>query len=438
MRLAASRLAEVVDGELLGPDVDVDGASIDSRTVVPGQLFVPVVAARDGHDFVDAARRAGAAAYLTAREPVAGTAVRVDDTTAALWALGTHARSLVPDLVVGITGSVGKTTVKDLVAGGLSATLRTHATRASFNNELGVPLTLFDAPDGVEAVVLELGARFPGDIARLRELTRPTVAVITSIGAAHLEHLGGPAGVRLEKGALIEGMAPSGYAVLHDVDCGPDVRSRTEATVVTFGSTTGDVRAVVVGRDAGLRPTVRMESPWGTGEVALSVRGDHQALNAAAAVAAAVCAGVGFDAALAGVAGAEGSRLRGELWRTPSGIRVLNDSYNANPDSVAAALRALAALDATRRVAVLGEMAELGDGSADAHRRMGELAASLGIDVVAVGTSAYGGTVVADQDEALALVTALPVDSAVLVKASRSVGLDRLAALLVDDGVAVR
>ena len=438
MKLTASGVAEVLGGELHGPDTDVDGASVDSRTIAAGQLFVPVVAARDGHDFVPAALAAGAAAYLTSRAPAGGTAVRVDDTAAALWALGARARDLLPDRVVGITGSVGKTTVKDLVAGGLTAALVTHATRASYNNELGVPLTLLDAPDGVEAVVVELGARFPGDIARLRELTRPTVGVITSIGSAHLEHLGGLDGVRREKCSLVEGVPATGFAVVPDVDCTPDLRARTAATVVTFGIDRGDVRAAVVGRDAELRPTVRIESPWGSGEVTLSVRGDHQAGNAAGAVAAVVCAGVAFDLALAGVGRAEGSRLRGEFWRTPAGLRVLNDSYNANPDSVAAALRALAAVDATRRVAVLGEMAELGEASADAHRRMGDLAASLGIEVVAVGTSAYGGTVVEDRSEALAVVTGLPPDAVVLVKASRSVGLDLLADQLRDGQVPVR
>jgi UDP-N-acetylmuramoyl-tripeptide--D-alanyl-D-alanine ligase len=397
-----------------------------------------VVAVRDGHDFVGAALAAGAPAYLTVRAPVGASAVVVADTGGALWDLGVHARAHMCDLVVGITGSVGKTTVKDLVAGGLSAAMPTHATRASFNNELGVPLTLLDAPDGVEAVVLELGARFPGDIARLRDLTRPTVAVITSIGSAHLEHLGGLEGVRREKGSLLEGLPVTGHAVLNEADCGPEVRARTRAAVVTFGTDRGDVRAAIVGRDAELRPTVRVESPWGTGEVGLSVRGDHQAANAAAAVAAAVCAGAGFETALAGVGRAEGSRMRGELWRTPSGLRVLDDSYNANPDSVAAALRALAEFDAPRRIAVLGEMAELGDASPAAHRRMGELAASLGIEVVAVGTPAYGGTVVADQAEALAVVSALPADSVVLVKASRSVGLDRLAVQLRGEGVGAR
>jgi UDP-N-acetylmuramoyl-tripeptide--D-alanyl-D-alanine ligase len=427
VRLLASEAAAAAEGVLHGPDAAFDGVSVDSRTVTPGQLFVPIVAARDGHCYIADARSGGAVAYLTAQPPAGGTAVRVRDTAAALWMLGAHARSLLPDRVVGITGSVGKTTVKDLLAGGLAAGVRTHATPSSFNNELGVPLTLLGAPGDTEAVIVEMGARFPGDIARLCELARPTIGVITSIGSAHLEHLGGPEGVRKEKGCLIERLPASGHAVLPDADGGPALRSRTDATVVTFGSGGGDVRATVLGRDSELRPTVRIDSPWGSGEATLSVRGDHQAVNAAAAMAAAVCAGVDFDAALAGVATSLGSRLRAEYWRTATGLRVLNDSYNANPDSVEAALRTLATVDAPRRIAVLGEMAELGPAGEEAHRRMGALAGSLGIEVVSVGVPAYGGTVVDGQEDARALVAALPPDSVVLVKASRSVGLDRLA-----------
>ena len=432
MRITTREVAGAVGGRVDGPDTAVEGASTDTRTLEPGQLFVPVVAARDGHDFIPEALDAGASAYLTSRAPVGGTAVVVEDTARALWALGGHARGRLGDLVVGVTGSVGKTTVKDLAAGGLGAALRTHATRASYNNELGVPLTLLGAPDGVEAVVVEMGARFPGDIAALAELVRPTVGVVTSIGSAHLEHLGGPDGVRHEKGALVEALPADGYAILNDVDCGADVRSRTTATVVTFGTASGDVRATVDSLDDQLRPTVRIESPWGRGTATLSVRGEHQATNAAAALAVAVCAGVGFDAALAGVAAARGSSGRAELWRTPSGLRVLDDSYNANPTSSEAALRSLARIAAPRRVAVLGEMAELGETGPDAHRAIGDLAASLGIEVVAVAGAPYGGTAVATQDEALALVEALPSDSVVLVKASRSVGLDRLTSRLRD------
>jgi UDP-N-acetylmuramoyl-tripeptide--D-alanyl-D-alanine ligase len=437
VRLTSEEVADAVAGCHEGPPAVVEGASTDTRTLVAGQLFVPVLADRDGHDFVPAALAAGAAAYLTSRPPVGGTAVVVVDTSRALWELGRHARTRLGDLVVGITGSVGKTTVKDLVAGGLGAGRRTHATRASFNNELGVPLTLLAAPEGVEAVVVEMGARFPGDIAALVELARPTIGVVTSIGSAHLEHLGGPEGVRREKGSLVEGLPADGYAILNDVDCGDDVRSRTEATVVTFGAASGDVRGSVVSLDDELRPTVRIESPWGAGTITLSVRGAHQAVNAAAAVATSVCAGVDLEAALAGVASARGSGGRAELWRTPSGLRVLDDSYNANPASTEAALRSLALVDAGRRVAVLGEMAELGEAGPAAHRAIGALAASLGIEVLAVAGAPYGGTPVATQDEALRLIEALPSDSVVLVKGSRAVGLDRLAARL-RDGVGAR
>jgi UDP-N-acetylmuramoyl-tripeptide--D-alanyl-D-alanine ligase len=438
MRLSASQVAAALGAEFYGSDSRVDGASVDSRTVAAGQLFVPIVADRDGHRFIDSALGAGASAYLTAQAPAGGTAIVVDDTAAALWTLGGYARGLLPDRIIGITGSVGKTTVKDLVAGGLSAGMRTHATPASYNNELGVPLTLLGAHEDAEAVVVEMGARFPGDIARLSGLVRPTIGVITSIGSAHLEHLGGTEGVRLEKGSLLDDLPATGHAVLNDVDCGPDVRRRTVATVVTFGTGSGDVRGSVLGRDDELRPTVRIDSPWGSGTVVLAVRGDHQAANAAAAVAVAMCAGIDFDAALGGVAGAEGTCLRAEFWRTPSGLRVLNDSYNANPESVEAALRSLATVDAPRRVAVLGEMAELGRTGDDAHRRMGVLAASLDIEVVSVGVPAYGGTVVDRQEDALALVSELPADSVVLVKASRSVGLDRLAEELRAGGVVGR
>lgn len=437
MRLNVADVAMVVGGELVGPEVMVEGASIDSRTLVAGQLFVPVVAERDGHEFIAAALAAGAPAYLTARVPAGATAVRVDDTAASLWALGAYARSRVSDLVVGITGSVGKTTVKDLVAGGLAAHFRTHATRGSFNNELGVPLTLLATPDDTEVLVLELGARHPGDIARLRELTRPSIGVITSIGTAHGEHLGGPAGISVEKGSLIEGLPRNGFAVLNDVECGSEVRCRTEATIVTFGSDSGDVRGTVVDRDGELRPTVRIESPWGSGQIALAVRGDHQATNAAAAVAVALCAGVDLQLALAGVASAEGSACRAEFWHAPSGLRVLNDSYNASPTSMAAALRNLAMVDAPRRVAVLGEMAELGEGSLEAHRQMAVLAGSLGIEVVAVGGAPYDGTPVDTLDDALDLIEGLAPDSVVLLKASRNVGLDRLAARL-RNGVGTR
>jgi UDP-N-acetylmuramoyl-tripeptide--D-alanyl-D-alanine ligase len=431
VELRVSEVAEATGGRRQGPDAAVDGAAIDSRLVAGGELFVPVVAERDGHDFVPAALAAGAAAFLTARPAasypgVEAPAVEVDDTGAALAALGRHARGRLPDRVVGITGSVGKTSVKDLLAAALAARWRTAASPGSFNNELGVPLTLVNAPGGSEAVVVEMGARGIGHIADLCALARPTVAVVTRVAAAHTEMFGGLDDVARAKGELVEALPADGTAVLNAGDARvAAMADRTSAGVVTFGAG-GEVRAEDVVLDDDLRPAFRLVTPWGRTAVRLAVRGVHMVDNALAAAAAAlVC-----DVPLAGVAEALGaarlSRWRMDLVTLPSGARVLNDAYNANPASMTAALRALAALPARRRVAVLGRMAELGASSDAEHRAVADLAADLGIDVVAVGAPAYGGETVADLDGAVAALGALGEGDAVLVKGSRVAGLERL------------
>ena len=240
MRLTGREVADAVDGTLAGPDVTVDGASIDSPTLVAG----PAVRTRRGRARRPRLHRRRPGRRGRGLPDRSGTGGRDGGAwwptpSLALWSLGAHARALMPDRVIGITGSVGKTTVKDLVAGGLAVRVRTHATHASYNNELGVPLTLLGAPDGVEAVVVEMGARFPGDIARLCGLVRPAIGVITSIGTAHLEHLGGP-----ERWPPGEGVADRGTAGRPAMPscttrtCGPDLRARTDATVVTFGTDT--------------------------------------------------------------------------------------------------------------------------------------------------------------------------------------------------------
>src|SRR5919206_998509 len=221
MRFSAAELAAHLGAELVGPDVSVDGASIDSRTIRPGQLYAPIVAARDGHAFIPAALEAGAPAYLTAEDPVGGTAIRVRDTAAALLRLGALARGRVGG-AIGITGSVGKTTTKDLVAGCLASTFRTAASERSFNNELGLPLTLLNAPEAARWVVLEMGVRRVGDIERLAEVARPDVGVVTSVDTAHVEYLGDLDGVARAKGELVAALPASGLAVLNYDD--PRVR----------------------------------------------------------------------------------------------------------------------------------------------------------------------------------------------------------------------
>ena len=431
MRLRLSEIARVTGGRLEGADVEVAGATIDSRSVEPGQLFVPIVAERDGHDFIPAALAAGAVGYLTARPPTDGNAVVVEDTAAALAALGRHAREHLGEAhVVGVTGSVGKTSVKDLLAAALAARWRTSASVRSFNNELGVPLTLLNAPDGTEALVVEMGARDRGHVKALCDLALPTVGIVTRVAAVHTEVFGTIDDVAVAKAELVEALPATGTAVLNAAD--PRVAAmadRTPARVVTFG-TGGDVRAedVSLGRD--LRPSFRLVSPWGETRVDLEARGTHMVDNALAAAAAALACDVPVDALPAALAAASLSPWRMEVVELPSGAVVINDAYNANPTSMAAALQALAALPARRRVAVLGVMAELGTTTDADHAAIGALAAELGVDVVSVGVAAYGGTLVDDVAAAHAVLGALADGDAVLVKASRVAALERLAALL--------
>ncbi|MGH9227310.1 MAG: UDP-N-acetylmuramoyl-tripeptide--D-alanyl-D-alanine ligase [Acidimicrobiales bacterium] len=433
MDLLTTEIAKATGGVLSGPDVKVSGATIDSRAVVPGQLFVPVVAVRDGHDFVAGAVAAGASAYLTSRGPVGGvdaSAVEVGDTVGALGALGRHARTGLPDRVVGITGSVGKTSVKDLLAPALAARWRTSASLGSFNNELGVPLTLLNAAADTEALVVEMGARGVGHIAQLCALAGPTVGVVTRVAAVHTETFGTLEEVAWAKGELVEALPDSGHAVLNAGD--PWVAamaSRTSATTVTFGDG-GDVRAESATLDDGLRPSFRLASPWGGAPVHLGVRGEHMIDNALAAAAAALVCAVPVTDVAAALGTAVLSRWRMDLVRLPSGALVVNDAYNANPRSMAAALRALTRLPARRRVAVLGLMAELGPSSDDEHRAIGAVARGQGVEVIGVGVPAYGGTTVGDVDEVPAALGRLGDGDAVLLKGSRVAGLERLLELL--------
>jgi UDP-N-acetylmuramoyl-tripeptide--D-alanyl-D-alanine ligase len=429
VRFTAGEVAAATGGRLHGPDTAVDGVAIDSRGDVAGRLFVPIVAERDGHDFIAAALAAGAAAYLTARPPTGGTAVEVADTLVALGAVGALARDRLPDRVVGVTGSVGKTSVKDLLAAALATTYATVASEKSFNNELGVPLTLANAPEATEAAVVEMGARGIGHIRILCELARPTIGVVTAVGHVHTELFGTIDDVALGKGELVENLPPSGTAVLNaDDERVAAMAPRTPARVLTYGMA-GEVTASGVTLDD-LRPAFRLHTPWGDADVRLAVRGAHQVSNALAAVSGALAAGAPLSEAVLGIESAALSPWRMDLRRTERGALVLNDAYNANPISMAAALRSLAALDARRRVAVLGTMAELGDVAEAEHAAIAELAGELGIRVVALAEPRYGGEQVATVEEAAAALGDLGEGDAVLVKGSRVAGLERLADLL--------
>ncbi|MGI9119148.1 MAG: UDP-N-acetylmuramoyl-tripeptide--D-alanyl-D-alanine ligase, partial [Acidimicrobiales bacterium] len=327
MRFRTSEVAEATGGYLVGPDVEVAGAVIDSRQVHGGELFVPVVACRDGHDFVTAALAAGAGAYLSARASVGGTAVLVEDTLAALAALGSEVRSRLSDRlqgrVVAVTGSVGKTSVKDLLAAAIGARWSTAASAGSFNNELGVPLTLLDAPEGTEALVMEMGARARGDLERLCAVARPTVGVITAVDLVHTETFGTIADVARAKAELVAALPADGTAVLNADD--PRVAAMagaTKATVVSYGVGGADVSATEVELDGELRPSFRLHSPWGDAWVRLQVRGRHQVGNALAAAAAALVCGVDPDHVATGLGQASLSPWRMALVRAASGALV--------------------------------------------------------------------------------------------------------------------
>ena len=418
-------------GLLAGPEVVVSGASIDSRTVVPGELFIPVVAERDGHRYIDDALAAGAAAYLTSAPPRGATAVVVGDTAVALAELGRHARSGFDGPVVGITGSVGKTSVKDMAAAAIGADRPTHASPMSFNNELGVPLTLVNRPAGAEVVVLEMGARGPDHIRKLCVMGRPTVGVVTAVGAAHIELFGTVEAVAEAKGELVEALDRSGVAVLNaDDPLVAAMAGRTEARVLSYGRSRGEVRAAAVSMDDGLKCRFRLETPSGRAEVVLAVPGEHMVVNALAAAAAALAVGVGVEAIAAGLGSARLSPWRMEVTTLESGAVLINDAYNANPVSMAAGLRSLAAVERSRRVAVLGVMAELGSQAPTEHAAIGALARDLGIEIIPVATADYGPVPVADAAAAVAALGPLDSDTAVLVKASRVAGLESVAAAL--------
>ena len=428
MRFSISELAARLGGEQVGPDVFVEGATIDTRTASPGQLYVPIVAERDGHEFIRVALDIGAPAYLTAQEPLGGTAVVVPDTSVALMQLGVVAREDMHGSVIGITGSVGKTTTKDLLRDCLSSTFAVAASERSFNNELGLPLTLLNAPDDAQWVVLEMGARGVGHVARLAQVARPEVGIVTSVAMAHVEYFGGLDGVARAKSELVTALPSSGVAVLNFDD--PRVARMSSVSpcpVLGYAVEGGaEVRAEAVALDSDLRPRFRLSTPWGAGDVRLALRGVQQVPNALAAAATALWCGAPLESVVAALATATGSPLRMEVHRIPDGPVLVVDCYNANPASTEAALRSMAELPAARRLALLGLMAELGAETEGEHGRIARLAEELGIEVVGYQTGLYGPAEVTNADDAVALLRALGSGDVALVKGSRVARLEEV------------
>ena len=466
--IAAEVLAQWAGGELVageasvfvGPDVVTD-----SRQPTPGAVFVAIPGERvDGHDYVAAAGAAGAGAALVSRRVDADVPqVLVDDTVEGLSSLARHvvadakAHGLV---VVGVTGSSGKTSTKDLIAQVLVTAGPTVAPVGSFNNEIGAPLTACKVDAATRFLVSEMGARGLGHVAWLCGITPPTIGAVINVGHAHLGEFGTQEVIAQAKGELVEALDADGWAVLNADD--PRVAamaSRTPARIASFSVAgepgAGDLRvwATDVAADDLQRYSFTLSAAGavvGRAPVSLRVLGEHNVSNALAAASVALCAGLSLDAVATALSAAiNRSKWRMQLDQRADGLAILNDSYNANPDSMAAALASVVRLrrPGGRVVAVVGDMLELGTGAVEAHREVGRLAADAGVDeLVAVG--GHGPDLVAgfaasgrparywaDKFEAAAeLAPRLGALDVVLVKASRGIGLETVAERLLTEG----
>ncbi len=454
--LTLEEIARAVDGTAhgtAGPGLTVTGpVVIDSREVTAGALFAAIVGARnDGHDFAPAAQAAGAVAVLGSR-PIDGPCVVVDDVVIALTKLAGLVRDRLSPVVIGLTGSVGKTTTKDLLAQVLEREAPTVATSRSFNNEIGLPLTILRAGRQTRYLVLEMGAAKPGDITHLVRVGRPQIGMVLNVGPAHVLTMGGIDGVAKTKAEMVRDLptaAGGGFALLNGDDERAAAMARQTLATVTFYGTGQDaaVRAQNVTLDAAGRPSFTLHTPTEQAPVRLRLPGEHQVANALAAACGASAVGVPAMRIAAALSSAvPRSPGRFEIKERPDGVTVIDDAYNANPASTRAAIRTLATMAAGRRtVAVLGEMMHQAEGTIHHHEAIGALAGALGIDVlVAVGKGEGSDAMVAAAREAGVSTCAVPDGDAaidllreslhpadvVLVKASSMVGLSAVATAL--------
>ena len=463
--LSCADLVRVTGGRLLRPRaaaVTIDAVTTDSRRVPARSLFVALrTSTGDGHHHAADAVAAGAVAVLAEHPLELDVPVLVvEDAWHALRAIATHVRRRTAPTTVAITGSVGKTTVKDLTAAAVGAGLRTHAATGSFNNELGVPLTVLSMPADTEVLVAEIGARHTGDIAALAPIVAPDIAVVTAVAAAHLGIFGSIEAIARAKAELVESLDHGGLAVLNLADHRVAAMAAIAPAVLTVASDlpAADVHAREVLLDRRARVRARAVTPWGEVDLALPVAGRHQLLNALFALAVAGHLGVDLTAAARAIARAAVSPSRGAVV-DHGRVLVLDDAYNANPLAVDGALDTLAAITGPgRRLAVLGRMAELGPASGAAHRRVGERCAELGVDhlvvvgdptddseevaPVAAAARAAGLASVVEVPDAVAagqhLLGEVAAGDVVLVKGSRVVGLERVVAALAARAAAER
>ena len=432
----ASQIAQVMGGSLSGEDILVTAApSLKSSEVVQGGIFLAIQGERvDGHDFVEDAFSHGAVLAITTR-PVAHRHILVKDVTDALTLLARFARSEPKDLtVIGITGSQGKTTTKDLLRHMLSHHGETIAPAGNYNNELGVPLTLLACSSTTKYAVVEMGARHTGDIAHLASIAQPDIAVVLRVGMAHVGEFGSIEAIAKTKSELISSLSSTGIAILGQYDpYTKAMKSLHDGRTIAFGTNhSDDVRATEIEMREG-RPHFDLVTPAGRAAVGLRIVGEHQISNALACAAVGTALGFSIDS----IATALSTALTESKWRMEihefSEVLLINDSYNASPDAVEAALRTLilfAQERGGRAWAFLGKMGELGESSTLAHQQVGTLAYQMGIDhLVCVDAPEYqpAQTVegqtnlhLCDRSGARAIAEQIEPGDVILVKASRS------------------
>lgn len=458
LTLSVEMIVELTGGELVaGPsETMVNGLAIDSREVQPGAAFVAFVGENaDGHDHIGAALQAGARAVLVGRDDEGVRAafaehgrpesalVRVDDPLQAIEALASWHRDRLHIPVIGITGSTGKTTTKDLVRSVLATRMRVVATTGNRNNELGVPLTILDAGADTEALVVEMAMRGVGQIAHLCSIARPTAGLVTNVGVSHMEVLGSQEAIAAAKGELVDAIGPDGRVFINGDDAWTAAMAEgAQAPVTRYGlGEHADVTACGIETTGSGAPSFMLVVPEGQARVTLSAPGRHNVYNALAAVAVGRYLDVPLEDIVRGLEGATFSRWRMETFVSANGVTVINDAYNANPTSMRAAVEALEGVATTgRRIAVLGDMAELGSLTELAHFELGKQVARSSVDIlVAVGglgeriaagarSAGMSEDVVRPCVDAVEAVEVLddivePGDT-VLVKASRVMGLE--------------
>ncbi|MBL8427730.1 MAG: UDP-N-acetylmuramoyl-tripeptide--D-alanyl-D-alanine ligase [Dechloromonas sp.] len=443
MNWSLSQIAAAVNGRLVGADVTVEGVSTDTRAIAKGALFIALAGERfDAHDFLDQAMAAGAGALLVAdagKLPAGVSAVVVDDTRLALGRLAAAWRARFALPVIAVTGSNGKTTTKEMIAAILKAAhgAAVLSTRGNLNNDIGLPLTLLGLSAAHRAAVIEMGMNHPGEIAYLAPIGAPTVALVTNAQRAHLEGMGDLDEVAREKGAIFSGLPAEGVAVINADDSYAGYW-RGVAAGRPVRSFAIDGAADVVGkvRQHGLETAIDLSAPEGEVHIALRIPGRHNAGNAVAAAAACLAAGVPLAAVAAGLESFSG--VKGRLQRRAGklGAEILDDTYNANPDSVRAGIDVLASTIG-RKLLILGDMGEIGEACAQYHDEIGGYAKSQGVDLLfalgeatkaAVRNFGDGARHFCHVDKLIAAADKeLGPDTTVLVKGSRFMKMERVA-----------